>query len=470
MSKIWSLVGAVSMVVLISGCQSVTYPGHRIQGAVPQKSSYFPSDAELDELVQTLVKNGEAKGIVLGLLEPDGTRRVATAGDAGTGARPLSAKTVFEIGSINKTFTNTVLADMVNRGEVALSDPVAKFLPAGVKVPSRNGRHITLLDLATHTSGLPRVPTGYKIPDRSNPYAHYEAKHLYDFLASYELERDVGAEPAYSNLGAGLLGHALARAAGVETLGELIRQRISGPLKMNMTDYGRNGQLGAWIAKGHSEKGEQVPYWDVAVLSGAGGLNSTIADMLTYLEANVGAPKSPLEVAMRETHLPRRSLRNKEFSVGLGWQQRTRGGQTIVHHGGGTAGFQSYLAFDPATGAGVVILGNSAGFETRDDVVFQLLEGRKVAALPAAKLGSYVGTYALKPDLQLTVSSEDGKLYGKVGNQRTTRLYAEGNDRFFLLDADVELRFSRQDGAVTSVTMTTGAERLTGRRLAASHR
>lgn len=391
-----------------------------------------------------------------------------TFGEAGTGARPLSAKTVFEIGSINKTFTGVILADMVSRGEFSLDDPISKFFPAAINMPSRNGRQITLLDLATHTLGLPRVPTGYKIPDRSNPYAHYEAKHLYDFLSSYELERDVGAEPVYSNLGAGLLGHALARAADMETLGELIRQRISGPLKMKMTDYGRNGELGEWIAKGHNEKGEQVPYWDVAVLSGAGGLNSTVEDMLKYLEANVGTPKSPLEAAMREAHLPRRSLKNKEFSVGLGWQQRTRGGQTIVHHGGGTAGFQTYLAFHPATGAGVVILGNSAGFETRDDVVFRLLEGHKVATLPVATLGSYVGTYTLKPGLHLRVSVEDGKLYGKVGDQRRTRLYAEGNDRFFLVDSNVELRFFRENGAVTSATMTKGAESLTGRRLAAS--
>lgn len=463
-----SFVGAVSIAVLVSGCHSVTSSPPRVQAAVPQQSSYFPPDADLNELLQTLVRHGDAKGIVLGLLEPDGTRRVITFGDAGTGARPLSAKTVFEIGSINKTFTSAILADMARRGEVSLHDPVSKYLPSRVKVPSRNGRQITLLDLATHTSGLPRVPTGYKIPDRSNPYANYEAKHLYEFLSSYELERDVGAEPVYSNLGAGLLGHALARAAGVETLGELIRQRISGPLKMDMTDYGRNAELGEWIAKGHNEKGEQVPYWDVAVLSGAGGLNSTVEDMLTYLEANVGAPQSALEAAMGEAHLPRRTLKNKEFSVGLGWQQRTRGGQTIVHHGGGTAGFQTYLAFDPATGAGVVILGNSAGFETRDDVVFQLLEGRKVAALPETAMGSYVGTYSLKPDLQLTVSIKDGKLYGKVGEQRKARLYAEGNDRFFLLDADVELRFSRENGAVISATVTKGLESLTGRRLAAS--
>ena len=460
------IVGAASIALLVGGCQTVSSPPPAAAAAMPRQQSYFPSDAELSELLRTLVEQGEAKGIVLGLLEPGGARRVLTYGGAGAGARPLSAKTVFEIGSISKTFTNALLVDMVGRGEVSLDDPVAKFLPAGVKVPSRNGRQITLLDLATHTSGLPRVPTGYKIPDRANPYAHYEAKHLYEFLSSYELERDIGAEPVYSNLGAGLLGHALTRAADAETLGELIRQRVTGPLKMQTTDYGRGGELETWIAKGHNEEGEQVPYWDVAVLSGAGGLNSSVEDMLIYLEANVGDPKSPLEVAMREAHLPRRALRTKGFSVGLGWQQRSRGGQTIVHHGGGTAGFQTYIGFDPATGAGVVILGNSAGFETRDDVLFQLLEGRKVLALPAADLAAYAGTYSLKPDLQMIVSVEDGKLYGQIGKQRKARLYPEGGDRFFLLSADMELHFSRQDGAITSATVTKGEDSLIGRKIA----
>jgi CubicO group peptidase (beta-lactamase class C family) len=455
------LIGAA--VLLLSTACPVTYAAAATQaveadagsgmGIVPQHGSYFPSDVELRELLQTLVEQGEAKGIVVGLLEPDGRRRIVSYGDAGTGARPLSSKTVFEIGSITKTFTNTILADMVRKGEVSLDDPVQKHLPPGVEVPSRSGRQITLLDLATHTSGLPRVPT--KIPDPSNPFAHYQVQHLYEFLSDYELEREVGAEPVYSNLGAGLLGHALAKAAGVETLGDLVRERITEPLKMNMTAYGRDGELGAWMAKGHDEKGEQVPYWDVAVLSGAGGLNSNVEDMLTYVGANVGPPSSPLQAAMGDAHRPRRNLKTDGFSVGLGWQQRTREGQTIVHHGGGTGGFQTYLGFDPATGAGVVIMGNSAEFDARDDVVFQLLKDRKLVSLAAHLQSQYVGTFRLWPELSLSVSSEQGRLYGQVNGQPRVRLYSNGNDRFFSLASEAEVAFARDaQGSVSSATLT----------------
>ncbi|MBA3576726.1 MAG: serine hydrolase [Sphingomonas sp.] len=467
MKNFVSVMCAAAATSIICGCQTVSpsAPAPPLEVAAP--ASYFPSDAELTELLQTLAEEGEAKGIVLGLLEPDGRRRVIVHGYAGTGARPLSAETVFEIGSINKTFTGAVLADMVRRGEVALEDPVSKYLPAGVSVPSR-GREITLADLATHTSGLPRVPTGYKPPDMANPYANYQARDLYGFLSSYTLERDVGAEPVYSNLGAGLLGHVLARAAGVETIGELIRDRITDPLNMGMTDYGRAGELGAWLAKGHAEDGKPTPYWDVAVLAGAGGLNSNVNDMLTYLEANVADPQTPLRAAMRDAHHPRRSLKTEGFSIGLGWQQRTRGRQRIVHHGGSTGGFATYLGFDPITRAGVVILGNSGGFDSRDAVVFQLLKGSKFVTLPPSALREFVGTYQLRSDLLLTVSIEGEKLFGRIGKQRKARMHAIGSDKFLLLTSDVQLRFARDaNGHSTWATLTKGTNALTGSKVAA---
>lgn len=378
--SLYMMAGSLALAGVQAASAQIAAP--KTAAAAQQQGRFFPSDDELRGVLRTLVEQGQAKGIVLGLLEPDGTRRIISYGDPGRGARSLGPKSVFEIGSINKTFTGAILADMVRRGEVSLNDPVAKYLPPEVKVPSRGGRQITLLDLATHTSGLPRVPTG-RPRDMSNPYAHFEAEDLYAFLSGYQLERDIGAEPLYSNVGMGLLGHALARAAGVESFPQLVRRRITGPLGMAMTDYGRDGGLGTWIVKGHDGKGKEVPYWDVAVLAGAGGLNSNAEDMLTYLAANVGAPRAPIQTAMRDAHQPRRKLKNEGWNVGMAWQTRTRGGQTVISHGGGTAGFETYLGFDPATGAGVVILGNSDGFEVRDDVMFELLRGRDIAALPA---------------------------------------------------------------------------------------
>jgi CubicO group peptidase (beta-lactamase class C family) len=352
--------------------------------APARSGRFFPADEAVRTFVGQYMEKGQARGIVVGLIEPDGSRRVLTFGEAGEGARPLAARSVFEIGSITKTFTGTVLADMVRRGEVRLDDPVGKYMPAGVRVPSLNGRQITLLDLATHTSGLPRLPTGYVSPDPSNPYAHFAAEHLYAFLNRHELAREPGAKFEYSNLGMGLLGHALARAAGADSFQRLVSDRVLRPLGMSMTAYGRPAALAPWMTKGHSRQGAVAPYFDVAVLAGGGGLNSSVTDLMTYLDAHIGEPTSPLEQAMRDArrghHLPRPGV-----EVGLGWMTMARGPLTLVGHNGGTAGYSTYVAFDPRTRAGVVVLANSGDFEYSDLIGRELLnpERRPLIASPA---------------------------------------------------------------------------------------
>jgi len=382
-TSLLACVSGLALAIQASPPQASTTPS-QAQPAPARSGAFFPPDEAVRAFVRPYIDKRQAKGIVVGLVEPDGSRRILTFGEAGEGARPLAAGSVFEIGSITKTFTGTVLADMVRRGEVKLDDPVGKYLPAGVRVPSLNGRQITLLDLATHTSGLPRLPTGYVSPDPGNPYAHFAAEHLYAFLNRHELEREPGAKFEYSNLGMGLLGHALARAAGADGFQALVADRVLRPLGMAMTAYGRTAALAPWMTRGHDQQGAVAPYFDVAVLAGGGGLNSDVTDLMTYLDANIGEPTSPLEHAMRDArrgyHLPRPGAQ-----VGLGWMTMTRGPFTLVGHNGGTAGYSTYVAFDPETRAGVVVLANSGGFEYADKIGRELLdpERRPLIARPA---------------------------------------------------------------------------------------
>src|SRR5262249_11166935 len=153
-------------------------------------------------------------GIVVGVIEPGGRRVVPYGGLAKGDPRTLDGDTVFEIGSITKVFTSLLLADAVKRREVALTDPISKFLPDRVKSPERGDRAITLQDLSTHTSGLPRLPANFAPKNASNPYADYSVEDLYQFLGGYQLTRDIGTQYEYSNLGGGLLGHVLALRAG----------------------------------------------------------------------------------------------------------------------------------------------------------------------------------------------------------------------------------------------------------------
>src|SRR5215467_869426 len=194
--------------------------------------SQLPSDAAIRAILSERVgPENRGIGIVVGVIDANGRRVVAYGSLAKNDNRRLDGGTEFEIGSMTKVFTSLLLMDMTRRGEVALTDPVAKFLPESVKVPERNGRKITLADLSTQSSGLPRLPTNMKPKNRMNPYADYSVEQMYDFLSAYKLPRDVGSQFEYSNFGVGLLGHALSLRDGhdYETM---LRTRVLGPLGM----------------------------------------------------------------------------------------------------------------------------------------------------------------------------------------------------------------------------------------------
>jgi CubicO group peptidase (beta-lactamase class C family) len=150
------------------------------------------------------------------VIDAKGRRLVAYGSLAKDDQRPLNGDTIFEIGSITKVFTSLVLMNMVQKGEVAVTDPVSKYLPVSIKVPERNGRKITLQDLSTQSSGLPRMPANFQPKDPLNPFANYSVEQLYQFISGYHLTRDIGSQYEYSNLGVGLLGHVLALRAGTD--------------------------------------------------------------------------------------------------------------------------------------------------------------------------------------------------------------------------------------------------------------
>ncbi len=201
-------------------------------------------------------------GIIVGVIEPKGRRIVAYGKRDHGDAAVLNGDTVFEIGSITKGFTTLLLAEMVQRGEVALDDPVAKYVPAKVRVPARGGRQITLRDLATHTSGLPHDPSNLSPQDPANPAADYSVEQLYSFLSSHTLRRDIGIRYEYSNVGVSLLGHALANRSGMDYEG-LLAERILGPLGIASTRFSLNQAMNQRLAPGDNYLLERLPNWDM---------------------------------------------------------------------------------------------------------------------------------------------------------------------------------------------------------------
>lgn len=308
--------------------------------------------------LQRLVQDGRTTGVVAGILDENGGRRVLAYADPELHARPLGPDTVFEIGSITKIFNGILLADMVLRGEVTLEDPVAKFLPKSVRVPSRNGKQITLLDLATHHSGLPTEPDNW---DSSNPdpYGKYSAEAMYDFLSRYELSRDPGEKYQYSNLGAGLLGHALAARAGVP-YEALLRERVLAPLRMHSTVITLTPELLSRHAPGHDRGGYPWQLWSWGELHGAGALRSTVNDMLKFAAAQFSSETSPIHAAMRlAVQMHRDNKREPGSGWGLGWGIGRDEGRTYAGHHGRTYGFFSQLLLDLTGRRAVVVLTNS---------------------------------------------------------------------------------------------------------------
>jgi CubicO group peptidase (beta-lactamase class C family) len=260
--------------------------------------------AKVDELVAPYIGSPANVGLVVEVLCGD-ERHVFGYGQL-TRDRDATPDehTVFEIGSITKVFTANLLADMVARGEVKLDDPVRKYLPPSVRVPTWGGEEITLLHLATHTASLPRMPGNWEatVKDQANPYADYTVEHLYQYLGSCRLRWPLGTRADYSNLGVGLLGHALALAAG-RPYEELLLERVARPLGLNDTSITLSEDQRRRLAPGHAEDGKPTANWDIPTLAGAGALRSSVSEMLSYLDANLRPDATPLKTALEACHV-----------------------------------------------------------------------------------------------------------------------------------------------------------------------
>lgn len=343
-----------------------------------------PSDAEIRKiLVDRIDVQKQGVGAVVGLVDAKGRRIVSYGSFETDGKRPVDGDTVFEIGSMTKVFTSLIMMDMAEHGEISLTDPIAKYLPAGVKVPERNGRKITFEDISMQSSGLPRLPNNMHPKDFLNPYADYSVAQLYQFLSGYELPRDIGSKYEYSNLAVGLMGHVLALRAHTD-YETLVRGRVLEPLGMKSTAITLTPEMQSRLAPGHNAGMKTVPNWDLPTLAGAGALRSTANDMLTFLSANLGYTKTALAPAMAAMVKKHNPTGSNGLEIAYGWHIFLRDGNPLIWHNGGTGGYRTFMGYVPKTGVGVVVLSNASTGPGMDDLgrhllapEFPLIEPRK---------------------------------------------------------------------------------------------
>jgi CubicO group peptidase (beta-lactamase class C family) len=392
-AKIAAVATALSMTVLVLNAlpslgaalvfaSAPTLPPPNYNSALPpvQAANLQPQlQRDLEEAREPRTRDlilGKNAGITVGVLE-HGSQSVFSYGTA----HPDS---IFEIGSITKTFTALLLARMAKEGRVRLDEPVRELLPPGT-VAKPAGDEIRLLDLATHHSGLPRMPDNFHPADMENPYADYHAAHLYAYVAKRGVSKRGHPGFVYSNLGAGILGQALANRAGT-TYAKLLQQEITGPLGMTDTAMAPAPEQRDRFIQGHSGKEghRRVHAWDLDALAGAGGIRSTAGDLLKYLDAQLHPEKFPgLAPALAESHQLRDDVTGGR-RIALGWMFVPDA--AIYEHNGGTAGFSSYAYFDPQHDTAAVVLFNTGpsqalGPDQLGEHIRQRLMGERAVSL-----------------------------------------------------------------------------------------
>ncbi len=413
--------------------------------------------------VVVVIEDGKTEFLNFGLINKE--KKIAS-----------SSSALFEIGSISKTFTSIALASMVAEEKVKLDDPVQKYLPSQVKLPTKNGKAITLASLANHTSALPRLPSNMPYSDPLDPYADYTVEMMYDFLNGYELTRDIGEKLEYSNLAVGLLGHTLALIDG-KSYQQMITDRVLKPLSMSNTFVDVPVSHISQQSNGHDASLNRTKHWKLPALAGAGGLNSNAKDMALYLSANLNPSKHLSQASMIEainlSHQKTIDAKKHGASVGLGWFIAEHKNGSYLWHNGGTGGFRSFIGFDQENQRGIIILENSAN--GMDNIGNAFLTGNlaklksdilDVQTLDENHLNKLIGHYELAPGMIMTVTQKNQQLYIQLTGQANYPVYAKSDLEFVYRVVEARVKFELNDqGEATSLTLFQGGAETKAKKL-----
>lgn len=421
---------------------------------------------QIDPLVAPFIDNGVVVGMTVGVLK-EGEQTVAGYGNLSpSDERTPDGDTIYEIGSITKVFTGLLLADAVVQGHVTLNTPINDLLPKRVALKKRGDQPAALWHLATHTSGLPRLPTNFAPADPNNPYASFGGKELAAFLASFQPRKRPCEEIEYSNLGAGMLGELLARERKTNYQ-TLLHERIAKPLDLSDTTITLSTEQRERLAPPHLPDGSPGHEWDFGKLAGAGAIRSTTNDLLKFAKAYLESPGGELGEALGLSWcVHQKPIEADDFALGLAWHI-ARDGSTRWHNGQ-TGGYHSVLFVSRPLKTAVVVLANTATGEI--DALAQdlmlLSAGAKVeprnpgaspdgtVEVPAEVMQRYVGKYELARNFVFTVTEKQGKLFVGVTNQPTHQVYPRSETEWFYTVVDATLTFEvNRAGKATAVTL-----------------
>jgi serine-type D-Ala-D-Ala carboxypeptidase/endopeptidase len=457
--------GLMCAIGVMLGCAAVSLRAAETESTLAE---------QITRLAQPYLDNEIVVGMTIGAVH-EGEQVVLGFGKCGvTNATIPDGDTVYEIGSITKVFTGLLLADAVVREQVKLEQPVNELLPEGVTMPERDGKSITLVQLSTHTSGLPRLPGNFKIVDPENPYADYTPEMLHEFLGGHKPQRAPGEKSEYSNLGAGLLGHLLARKAE-SSYEDLLCERITKPLGMSSTLIDLSEDAKAHLAIAHTADCIATHNWEMGALHGAGAIRGTVNDMLRFARANLDPPDSDLGKAIDMAwQIQQEPLEESNFAMGLGWHIARDG--SMRWHNGQTGGYHSMLLVNRDLNAAVVVLANTATGQVDPlaEGIMQTIAGQKAKTpkfdklvdVPREVMQRYVGEYALMPFVKFTVTLRDDKLMVGLTGQDEYRIYpkSETEWKYRVVEAEISFKVD-DDGKCTALELFQNGARREAKRI-----
>lgn len=397
------------------------------------------TDSALAETVDRRLA-GDRTGacFAVAVVERDAVARAYRCADGAATPR-IGADSAFEIGSVSKTMTAALLAQLIEQGRASLDDPLASLLPEGTPVPTFDGQPILLRHVVTHTSGLPALPARMQVTDAADPYAALTPEALLASLGDVTLSRAPGSQFEYSNFASMLLSYAVARRAG-QPLEALLQERLFAPL----------GMTGAYLAQppaqvraaaGHLPNGDVTSAWTIpGDMAGAGGVRATLDDMVRYVQAQLGrapdADAGPVLASLRATQQPV----SQQPPMAMNWMIVPLAGRQVLMHEGGTGGFSSLVGFDPVQGRGVVVLSDTAltALGGLGGLGAHLLEPsmpvsppRRLATPPEELVDALVGRWQLGPGLQVELARKgDGLTIHPVGQPVFELAYDDAGDFF----------------------------------------
>lgn len=324
-------------------------------------------DGEIERIAKSNIVNGASPGMAIGIIH-NRTVKTYNVGvqNLDTG-EPFNENTICEIGSITKTMTAYVMADLILQNKIALKDSVNQYLPAALRVPSRNGKSVLVEHLLNHTSGLAANPDDLSTnPNKEMQPFNYDESRLSAFLQKTKLNSDPGEKWVYSNIGLGLAGVIIREITG-KRVTELYKEKLFQPLGMN-SSFSNNAETPASnVAQGYIGR-KPFDFFEMnEVFEAAGVVKSNIHDMLIYLDWAMNANDPALRLAKQQTFLiqagdnPVNGFNYQDLAMGLAWGMlRNEKDETIYNHSGGTYGFESFLAFNQEQKTGVILLCNSS--------------------------------------------------------------------------------------------------------------